>query len=291
MRDSKSNTCERNLHPIQNHEIHLRPHRRPSPPSRHLTNPVNTPDQNRHIRKPHRLPKPPKLPVPITKIALPHPLLLPNSSHPLPPPPTIIPNHNTKHHHRRHLQRNPRHNQIIPRLRLSNIPRPTRTRRYRGPHRLHDNRNHITPHEHPRIPLRPNPTIPLATPHNHMLQRQIYPCGEETRRDDETRDLDALVVLVPGVVVQEEAADVADEFAEEADRDEEGEIESALEVAEEEVHEEENAEEEAEDGVAGEVGAVAVEGCLDGAGGGDVGAVGGHGGRLSWVLVGGRESL
>ena len=106
-----------------------------------------------------------------------------------------------------------------------------------------------------------------------MLEGEVDAGGDEGGSDDEAADLRLEAAGVVGVVVHDQAADVADGFGEgaQAEGDHEG---PGLEADSlDQVDEEADAEEGAEEGVGAQRGCVAVDGLVDGAVDVDIAAV------------------
>lgn len=51
-----------------------------------------------------------------------------------------------------------------------------------------------------------------------MFQRQVNPCSQEARSENETTDLNLKAGLIPGILMHKESADVTKEFAKAANR-------------------------------------------------------------------------
>ena len=137
-----------------------------------------------------------------------------------------------------------------------------------APRRLQHQTQHIAGDENPRITPGRDPGILAPERRHDPAQRQIQAGGQEGGRDGQAHDLHEEAVLVEGVVVRHQPADVAEHFegaaADEGDAEAE---EAAGEGRLGEVAEEGEGEEHEEGGVGGEGGPVVVVGVLDRAGG------------------------
>lgn len=255
-----------NHNPLQPNKQLLILNQRALPPLAQLHHSVYRPHKNTQRRqRQRRQERPEKLRRPQLHVRRIERLRSPHRPHPPQSADGEIHAQQNKEQQRKDLKRQPSHHDMIAHLRTLILM--TRHTGHSPSGRLQHQAQHIAGDENPRITPRGDPGILGAEGRHDPRERQIQPRGQKRRRDGQTHDLHEEAVLVEGVVVGHQAADVAEHFEGAAAGEGDGEAEEAAgEGRLQEEGEEGEGEEGEEGGVGGEGGSVVVVGGLEGAG-------------------------